>query len=239
MRRKEYQWQLPESIEARLGQGSYGRQRAIFEDDHLLIILHEPPKPDSSARECTLFLRKPDGKYYCNGLESGESRLRQLLISYQKLFEQYEKQYDKSASATDLFQVTEDVLPLARATTNLHAAMQSARSYIDGDTFLIGMRDEAYEISRNFDLLVGDVKLALDHRIARNAEEQSAKSDEIARAQHKLNVMAAVTFPLMAIATLLGMNLAHGFEAFSPVLFWSVVGSATIVGWLVKSWVTK
>ena len=43
MKRKEFSWQLPEKIVHRLGDTSYGRQRAIFEDDHLLIILHLPP----------------------------------------------------------------------------------------------------------------------------------------------------------------------------------------------------
>jgi Mg2+ and Co2+ transporter CorA len=83
------------------------------------------------------------------------------------------------------------------------------------------------------------VKLALDYQIAENTEQQAARADEMAAAQHKLNVLAAVTFPLMAIATLLGMNLVHGFETEPPALFWSVVILGFIVGFVVKGWVTK
>ena len=36
MRRKHYNWQLPDELERRLGETTYGRQRAMFEADHLL-----------------------------------------------------------------------------------------------------------------------------------------------------------------------------------------------------------
>jgi Mg2+ and Co2+ transporter CorA len=186
-----------------------------------------------------LFLRTPVGKYLCNGRDGGESRLRRLLAEYDELYEQFDDRYDKSSTPTEYFELMKALAPLNRATTNLHNAMQSARSYIEGDTFLIAMRDEAYEVSRNFELLTSDVKLALDYQIAENTEQQAARADEMAAAQHKLNVLAAVTFPLMAIATLLGMNLVHGFESEPPVLFWSVVILGFLVGFAVKGWVTN
>ncbi len=239
MKRKRYSWQLPEGIEQRLGETTYGRQRAIFEGGHLLIVLHTPPEDDAPERECVLFLRTPDGKYLCNGRDGGEVRLRRLLTSYDSLFEKYDGLYDKSASSTDLFNIINAVAPMNRATTNLHNALQSARDHVKADSFLIAMRDEAYEVSRNFELLLGDAKLALDYRIARNAEAQAAKADEMTSAQHKLNVLAAVTFPLMAIATLMGMNLMHGLERQPASLFWGVVVAAIIVGLAVMSWVVK
>ena len=39
-------WSLPEAIRVRLGQTTYGRQRAMFEEGHLLLVLHKPPGPD-------------------------------------------------------------------------------------------------------------------------------------------------------------------------------------------------
>ncbi len=239
MMRKQYKWQLPKEIEQRLGETSYGRQRAIFEADHLFIVLHTPPVDDGSERECVLFLRTPEGKYFCNGIDSGEFALRRLISSYDTLFESYDDLYDNSSSATDLFKLMEVLAPVNRAATHLHLALQSARSHIEGDTFLIAMRDEAYEVSRNLELLFEDAKRALDHRIAGNTEAQARMAVEMASAQHKLNILAAVTFPLMAIATLMGMNLVHGFEQFPPVLFWTVVGTATVVGLLVMAWVTR
>lgn len=239
MKRKQYNWELPKEIERRLGENTYGRQRAIYEADHLLIILHTPPKGEEAERECVLFLRSPDGTYLCNGFTGGEGRLRHLLADYDELYDKYNAQYEKCSSPTDLFELMKALAPLNRATTNLHNAMQSARSFIEGDAFLIAMRDEAYEISRNFELLIGDAKLALDYQIAENTEQEAARSEEMAVAQHKLNVLAAVTFPLMAMATLLGMNLVHGYENRSPSLFWLVVGVGFVVGWAVKGWVTK
>ena len=44
-------WSLPESVRARVSPTTYGRQRAIFEEGHLLLILHKPPKPNVAARE--------------------------------------------------------------------------------------------------------------------------------------------------------------------------------------------
>jgi len=237
MKRKQYNWKLPPEIERRLGETTYGRQRAIFEADHLLIVLHQPPEDHSSEREGIVFLRTPDGKYYCNGQEGGDVRLRRLLASYDSLYEKYDTKYRRSESATELFELMRHVAPLHRAAANLHDALQAARSCIQGDTFLIAMRDEAYEVARNFELLLSDAKMALDHQIAEHAEEQAEKTAEVVSAQHKLNVMAAVTFPLMAIATLLGMNLAHGFEKSPPVVFWGVVGGGVLVGLMVMGWV--
>jgi hypothetical protein len=239
VRRKQYNWELPPEIERRLGDSTYGRQRAIFEAEHLLIVLHTPPEGDESERDCVLFLRTPDGEYMCNGRDGGQARLRALLASYDELYEKYDDLYDKSTTPTEYFELMKVLAPLNRATSNLHSALQAARSCIEGDTFLIAMRDEAYEVSRNFELLTNDVKLAIDYQIAENTEQQAARADEMAAAQHKLNVLAAVTFPLMAIATLMGMNLVHGFETEPPVLFWSVVILGFLVGFAVKGWVTK
>ena len=239
MKRKQYNWQLPKEIELRLGETTYGRQRAIFEAEHLFIVLHTPPVDDGPERECILFLRTSDGKYLCNGNDGGEMRLRRLLASYDRLFEKYDDLYDKSSSATDLFKLMEVVAPVNRSATHLYTALQSARSHVEGDTFLIAMRDEAYEVSRNLELLLGDAKLALDHRIAKNTEAQAEQAAEMASAQHKLNILAAVTFPLMGIATLMGMNLVHGLEKCPPSLFWIVVATTVIIGLLVKVWVTK
>ena len=44
-------WNLPEAIRVRLGQSTYGRQRAIVEEGHLLLVLHKPPGPDDRGRE--------------------------------------------------------------------------------------------------------------------------------------------------------------------------------------------
>jgi hypothetical protein len=85
MARKQFNWQLPPEIEQRLGDTTYGRQRAIFEADHLLLILHAPPVVEQRGRETKVFLRTPDGRYFCNGVEGGDVKLRQLVDAYERL----------------------------------------------------------------------------------------------------------------------------------------------------------
>ena len=238
MRRKTFTWQLPATIEARLGEKTYGRQRTIVEEDHLLIILHTPPDPETHKRDAWVFLRKPDGSLMWNGQENGEEKLKRLLKNYAELYERLDDAEEAARSAADLLEVLEALGPLNRASTNLANTLQSARDLIKEDAFLIAVRDEAYEVSRNFDLLLSDAQLALDYRTAKSAEEQHAKADEMARAQHKLNLIAAATFPLMAVAALFGMNLVHGLER-TPGIFWLALMIAVAVGAGTIHWVTR
>jgi Mg2+ and Co2+ transporter CorA len=60
----------------------------------------------------------------------------------------------------------------------------------------------------------------------------------MATAQHKLNVLAAATFPLMAVATLFGMNLIHGLEG-RPFYCWLVFAAGCGVGVLTMQWVMR
>jgi hypothetical protein len=239
MKRKQLNWTLPPEIEARLGENSYGRQRAIFEAGHLLIILHAPPEAGTLERETSLFLRQPNGTLLANGFEGGDHKLRKLLADYRARWEDCDKEYDSAESAEELFKLLEKLAPLNRASTNLANALQAARDYVKEDKFLISMRDESYELSRAFDLLVADAKLKLDYRIAKNAEAHSAKADEMATAQHKLNVLAAITFPIMALATVLGMNLTHGLEEKSPAFFVIMLATGIAIGLFVKRWVAR
>ena len=239
MARLKYSWSLPPEIEVRLGETSYGPQRSIYEAEHLLIILHEPPQESERERKAILFLRRPDGSFHCNGHPHGESKLRGLLERYRTLLSECEQLYESAMTASDLFKLLEQLAPLNRSSTNLASALQAAREYARQDKFLISMRDESNEVSRSFDLLTADAKMALDYRIAKNAEEQAERTEQMAEAQHKLNVLAAFTFPVMALATLMGMNLTHGLENRSPVLFWSALGVGVVIGFIVKGWVMR
>jgi Mg2+ and Co2+ transporter CorA len=239
MKRKNRSWELPAAIEGRLGEGSYGRQRAIFEDGNLLIVLHDVPGEADLERDEIAILRTADGQYLSEGYDGAEQQLRKLISAYRAKWEECDQMYDQATQAADLFRLLEILAPMNRASTNLAAALQSAREFVKEDKFLIGARDEGYEVSRAFDLLATDAKLKLDYVMAKNAEAASAKTDEMAEAQHKLNILAAITFPLMALATLLGVNLTHGLEDRSPVLFYIVLIAGFAVGFGVKSWVTR
>ena len=237
MARKQFNWHLPPEVETRLGVSTYGRQRAIYEAEHLLIILHGPPDPDEKERTPHVFLRKPNGSLWWNGLENGEAKLRSLLTAYGDTYEKHEHAYEHSQSAAALFEALEHLSPISRAAGNMRNALQEARDFVRDDPFLIAMRDEAYEMSRSYELLFTEVQHALDYRIALSSELQAAKAEELAVSQHKLNVLAAVTFPLMAIGTVFGMNLFHGLEGMGPALFWFVFAGGLVVGLLTMMWV--
>ncbi|MCL4785784.1 MAG: hypothetical protein KJ070_03170, partial [Verrucomicrobia bacterium] len=74
-------------------------------------------------------------------------------------------------------------------------------------------------------------------RMAREAEAQAQSGKEALRASHRLNILAALFFPLTAIASLFGMNLAHGFSEQAPVIFWLVFAVGAGLGFAMKGWV--
>lgn len=239
MPRSQYKWTLPAEITARLGSESWGAQRAIVESGQLLLILHAPPKPDSNEREHEVYFRQRDGKWLHKGLEHGERALAGFLDEYRTLHDDLETRFEKANDIDTLFSVIDRLIPLARSSGNMKAALQSARESISNDGFLIDMRDRSVEIARGFELLLADARQALDFRIARSAEEHTRAAEVGNRAQHKLNILAAVTFPLMAVSTMFGMNLHSGLEGLPFVAFWLVFVGGLWLGMLVKGWVSS
>jgi hypothetical protein len=230
-------WTLPEAVRIRIGQTTVGRQRAIIEDGHLLLVLHKPPGPDDRAREGALFWRNPAGEWQFNRGGSGPGALKRHVQSYGELEAGLAQQYEQAADTTALFDVLEALTPLARAGRSMHQALQAAREAFKSDAFLIEMRDMASDVERNFDLLGEDVRNALQYKIARESEEQARLSKEAVRASHRLNVLAAWFLPLTAIASVFSMNFAHGFDEHRPVFFWIVFALGVGLGFAMKSWV--
>lgn len=230
-------WLLPDSIRTRLGQNTYGRQRAIFEEGHLLLVLHKPPGPDDVAREGVLFWRNPAGEWQFNRGGPGPGGLKRHVQSYVDLEHQHTQSYEQAADTGALFDLVEALTPLVRATRNMHHAVQAAREAVKGDNFLVEMRDLAYDVERNFDLLLEDVRNAIQHLMAREAEEQAKLSKQALQASHRLNILAALFFPLTAIASLFGMNLAHGLNQNSVLIFWVVSVASIGLGFMLKGWV--
>ncbi len=239
MLREKFNWPLVHGIEARLSESSYGRQRAIYEQEQMLLILHRPPKPESKARENAIFLREADGHWWLNGLRNSKEQLPALLQSYRDKLEEHELQYQNALSADDLFITMESFNPLLRAMKNFDLALQSARELLEGDKFILSMRDQSNELLRNFELLGEEMKLALDHRIAKNAEAQNQEAQKMAKAQHKLNLMAAITFPLMALSSMAGMSFIGDPKDFLSGFFLTVVATGICAGVLMVNWINK
>ena len=230
-------WNLPPSLRTRLGQTTYGRQRAIAEEGHVLLVLHKPPGPDDADREGVLFWRNPVGEWQFNRGGPGPGALKRHIQSYEEIETRVMREYEAASDTTSLFNLLETLTPLVRATRNMHLALQAAREAIGTDPFVIEMRDLAYELDRNLDLLLEDVRHAIQYRIARDAEEQAALSRQALQASHRLNILAALFFPLTAVASLFGMNLAHGMDERSPALFWLTAAVSITLGFVMKGWV--
>ncbi|MEM7383932.1 MAG: CorA family divalent cation transporter [Verrucomicrobiota bacterium] len=235
-----HQWSIPDSIRERVGVQTLGRQRAIIEEGHLLLILHRQPGPDQDHREGALFWRTPEGQWKSN-LGSGRSieTLKDFLQDYHQTCDQLEEAYEKAHSTSDLFSILERVIPVNRASTHLFETIQHARENLREYTDLIEIRDVAYDNSRRYDLLLQDTKNAADFKVARDSEAQAELSREALRASHKLNLLAAMFFPLTALTSLFGMNFKSGLGDHVPFMFWIILATGIVTGIFIKSWVLR
>ena len=229
-------WDLPNEIIVRFGQ-TPGRQRAMSADGHLLLVLHKAPSADESERRGAFFWRKPNGDWESTERGRGLKALREHVEAYSTLLAELEKEYEGASKADDYFHILERVAPLSHAANNLHDVLQAAREAIREDRDIIDLRDWAYQVERGFALLYTDSKNALDYSIAKRAEEEAKLSRQAVQTGHRLNILAAIFFPLTAIASLFGMNIRSGLED-SPIwVFWAVFLVGIFVGVVVREWV--
>jgi hypothetical protein len=232
-------WQVPARIRQRVGVQA-GRQRAIVEEGHLLLILHELPKDDEVTRPAKLFWRAPDGTWRATGAgqSSGLPVLKRHLETVHQALVQLDDRVDAGKTAQDFFTVLNAATPLHRTSRNLHKALQDARDAVD-DREIIALRDSANDLERAAELLVGDARNGMEFTVARNAEAQAANGQRAVEAGHKLNLLAALFFPVTAIGSMLGMNLRTGMEQAPPVVFWLVLVLAFASGFAIRSSLEK
>ncbi|MEM9452177.1 MAG: CorA family divalent cation transporter [Cyanobacteria bacterium P01_E01_bin.6] len=230
-------WALPEAIKSRFGQKSSGKQRTMVAEGHLLLVLHRVPRTGDRTRAAVFAWRKPDGSWLHSGGSSGLSPLIKHLKEYGKTEEKLTAAYDQAASADDYFDILEKIAPLRLATKNLHSTLQAARDNIPDDKDIIDLRDWAHDIERTLDLLHENTKSALDYKIAQRTEEQAQLSLASVEAGHRLNVLAAIFFPLTAISCLFGMNVVSGLEDNSNITFWTITLISVVIGLWVRRWV--
>lgn len=204
-----------------------------------MLVLHKLPQPGKRDREAVLFWRKPTGSWECSNRASGLTALKQHLDAYRTETERLGQQYERANIAEDYFTLLEALAPAQRAAQNLRTALQAAREGIPGDRDLIDLRDNAAEIARTLELLYLDTKNALDFKVAKQAEEQAKLSLESLKAAHRLNVLAAIFFPLVTLSCVFGMNLPNGLENSPIISFWLVLLTGIVLGFFVRSWVTR
>jgi len=224
-------WDVPTEFRERLGE-KVGRQRAMQADGHLLLVLHKPPKGNDPERAGRVFWRKPDGAWQSNDLGNGAAALSRHLTEYADLIDRYDRQEDGAVSVSEYFAVLEGMSPLSRSVRNLHAALQDAREKMPDDRDLINARDRAYELERSADLLLADVRNALEFAVAKKAEEQAATSHQMAVSSHRLNMLVAFFFPIATLTAVFGANLSHPLEQLipPPYAFFTVLAAGLVLG---------
>lgn len=232
-------WTLPDGIKNRFGQKSTGKQRAMIADGHLLLVSHKVPQPGARSREGVFFWRKPDGSWNSSSGGTGLQTLSKHIQGYNAAEEKFAQDYEQAQKAEDYFRILEDILPLRRATRNLHDTLQAAREAIPEDRELIDLRDWAYEIERNLDLIYENSKNALDYDLARRAEAQNKLGLASVEASNRLNILAAIFYPLTAISCVFGMNMLNGLENAPILTFWTVTFFSILLGIFVRQWVVK
>jgi len=230
-------WDLPAEFRQRVGEKT-GRQRVMFADGHLLLVLHRPPRKNEADRSGRFLWRKPDGTWQSNDLGVGPVALTRHLAEVAEVIERYDKQEDQAASVADYFGILDGMSPVHRTVRNLYATLQDAREKVSGDRDLINARDRAYELERSAELLVGDVRNALQFATARKAEEQATAAHRMAVSGHQLNMLVAFFFPIAALTAVFGTNLSHPLEQYlpPPYAFLSVIGAGLILGGLLAGY---
>jgi len=232
-------WDIPDRIKNRFGKKTFGKQRAMVEEDHLLLILHKAPLPDKREREVVLFWRRPSGEWETTARGSGLRALRAHVDEYDTAEERLTQRYQEARVAADYFRILKEAAPLKRAACELHAALQTAREGVRDDRDVIELRDEAGELERNTELLYLDAKNALDFEIARKTEEQARSGKQSVLTGHRLNILAAIFLPLATLSSLFGMNLPHGISTTSPWVFWIVFAAGMMLGLIIRGWVLQ
>lgn len=238
---------IPKEITRRLGKERSGRQRAMVADGHLLLILHKVPTCDEQQRVGAFFWRQPletwgsdkEGKWESTSRGPGLAALHYHIESYKLATENYSDLFERADSAEDYFNVLQSVAPVHHAAGSMFNALQAAREGIPQDQDIIDMRDKSYDIERTLSLLYANTKTALDYHIAKQAEHHALLAAESVRREGRLNTLAAIFFPLMAIAGIFGMNLRSGLEERSLWAFWLTFLSGGLLGFIVDRWARR
>ncbi len=229
-------WQhLPDEIKIRLSQKHAGRQRAMAADGHLLLVLHKVPRPDAREREAAYFWRRPDGTWD-SSQGGGLLKLTEHVTQFEEAEAELGRLHEEATDADDHFRVIERVAPIVHSARNLHATLQAAREAFPADGDLIDLRDRAYEVERTLDLLYLETQHAIDFRTARQAEEEARLSLRSLEVANRLNTLAAIFFPIMALTSIFGMQLHSGLEDTPVWVFWIVLAAGVAVGVVLSRW---
>ncbi len=232
-----HNWQIPASIRLRLGREA-GAQRAIFEEGHLLLILHEPPAPGMIERIPVFCWRQPAGEWKIHRNATPSGTLGDYLTNFERPLFDLEARENKATTAAEYHDVLEGTAPLLRAVRQLHRALQQGRELVKEDRELISHRDRAAALERTGELLLQDAQFGLSYIAARQAEAQAENARRMTVTAHRLNVIAAIFLPLTAVASILAMDVKSPIPN-SPGNFWLIVAASFGIGLLIAFAIRK
>lgn len=207
-------------------------------EGHLLLILHAVPEPDSNERVGVLFWRDPAGEWKTTARGNGLAGLQNHIQSYDGTLEALDKRLVSAAVAETYFDVLNAVVPLRRAAQNMHSVLQQTREALQDDRKIISLRDLAYNVDREADLLQAEAKNALEYLIAKDTTEQAEQAAAQAKSANRLNLLVAAFLPVTAIASVFSMNMQVGVENLGHPLFWMIIVFGMVLGFVVKTLVT-
>ena len=221
-----HKWQVPASITARIAEVP-GTQRCLEADGHLILILHKLPTQTGAQGYRRLFWRSPDGTWASDDLGAGINALQRHVTEFNDRLLKLEAKENRATTAEEHFHIRHEVTPIYRAAKNMSATISRGYEMFLDDRGLLACRNLASTVERTGELLKEDATYGLEYFMAKQAESQ-------ALAGHRLNLIAAIFFPILAFASIFGMNLEHGFEHKAPWLFWLFVASGIVIGMVMK-----
>jgi hypothetical protein len=223
-------WNLPEIFVQRLGTHA-GKQRTMSHGGHLLLILHDVPEPHVPERRGLLYWHDEGGAWRTSDQSDDLGALDALLDRYQARIDRLEAALDAATVSKDYFEILKASAPTQRSSAHLAQALQAAREALPEERRLIDLRDRAAEIQRAAELVHAEAQHGLEYEIASNAEAQAQLANDVAIASNRLNLLAALFFPLTAVTSAFGMNLKSGFEGIGEtLLFWLVMAAGLAMG---------
>lgn len=232
-------WKVPKSLRSRIGHTA-GRQRVVYEEGCLMLILHRMPEPDDRERHGVFFYRDGNGLWRGPGRKDGRVELARHLQHFEETVDALDDRLEQVDSAEDYYDILVRINPIHRAAKGQHLALQKTRELVGDNPEIINLRDQAADIERTAELLKEDARNGLHYEIARRTAEEARQGKSATVAAHRLNVMVAMFLPLTAISTMFGANIPTGLEHLaSPAIFWCIVTLALALGWILRSLILR
>lgn len=226
-------WDLPEAIRKRLGE-TVGKQRLMYEDGHMLVLLHQLPKAeDDEIRTAMVAWRNPAGEWKSSPVGGGLTGLEAHLASYRTAIHQLDEESETAKSARQYFEIMRRMSPLQRSTRNMSDVLQAARQALPDDSRVINLRDQAADLDRAIELVAADTKAGMDFTLAESANQQAIAAEEANLEARRLNRLAAFFLPLATLVAVFGMNPPDTLYRDSG--FWTVLAAGVMLGFFVNS----